>query len=460
MAKNKVSINQISQKTLNNKENIYIEGWIKTNRSSKKIGFLTFNDGSCFSDLQIVYKATQINNFNQVADLLSHSAIQISGVLIYTPGAKQEYEVDAKKINIVDQATSSYPLQQKNHTREYLRNIAHLRSSTRLFNAIMRIRSRAAFSIHEYFIKKNYIYVNTPIITSNDAEGAGEVFYINQSLDPNKESFFGKKATLTVSGQLHAESYAQTFKNVYTFGPTFRAENSNTLKHASEFWMLEPEVAFCDLNQLMDLIEDNIKFIIKQVMINNTQELEYLNNNVNSDLVSRLKHVANSDFKKITYKQAIEVINTAIKNKKYKFKETELLKFGDDLKTEQERYIAEVYVNGPCFVYNYPKMIKSFYMKQNDDNETVAACDLLVPGIGELAGGSQRENDYKKITQRYQEVNCNISDLQWYLDLRKYGYYMSAGFGLGFSRLIMYLTAVENIKDVIPFPRTSSSLKF
>ncbi|ALA97204.1 asparaginyl-tRNA synthetase [Spiroplasma kunkelii CR2-3x] len=450
---------ELYQDQVKDQSEVTILGWVRSNRSSGKLGFLVMNDGTFFNNVQIVYKAEKLANFLAISSLRISSAIKVVGKFCVTPSAKQTFEIQASVIEILDDASEDYPLQKKEHSYEYLREIPHLRAKTNTFNAVFRIRSSSSFAIHEFFNKNNFIYVHTPIITGNDAEGAGESFIVTTRTDNNyNEDFFGKKASLTVSGQLHAEGFAQAFRNVYTFGPTFRAENSNTTRHAAEFWMIEPEISFIDLEENMTLIEKMIKHIIIYLFINNHYELDFLNNNVDDKLLERLKSVLNDEFAHLSYTKAIEILQKAV-TKGQKFENPDIF-WGMDLQTEHERYLCEIETKKPTFLFNYPKEIKAFYMKINDDNKTVAACDLLVPGIGELVGGSVRENDYDKIFSRCNELKIPTTDLQWYIDLRKYGYYKSAGFGLGFERFIMYVTGMTNIRDVIPFPRTPRNLLF
>ncbi|AGM25848.1 asparaginyl-tRNA synthetase [Spiroplasma syrphidicola EA-1] len=442
-----------------NDEVITVGGWIKSNRNNGKLGFLVLNDGSAFQNVQVVYKPTEVANFTEIEGIKLSSAVKVTGKFILTPTAKQPFEIQAQAIEILDEATEDSPVQKKEHSFEYLREIAHLRARTNTFNAVFRIRSSCAFAIHKFFNQKNFIYVHTPIITGNDAEGAGEAFIVTTRSDGNyAEDFFGKKASLTVSGQLHAEGFAQAFGQVYTFGPTFRAENSNTTKHCAEFWMIEPEVAFNDLSQNMDLVEEMIKAIINYLFAHNFAELTFLNETVDPTLLERLTTLKDSAFDRMTYTQAIDVLTTALNNN-HPFENKDIF-WGMDLQTEHERFLCEEISKKPMFLTDYPKDIKAFYMKVNSDNKTVAACDLLVPGIGELVGGSERESNYDKIIARCHEMNVPVEELDWYLDLRKYGYYKSAGFGLGFERLVMYVTGILNIRDVIPFPRTPKNLLF
>jgi asparaginyl-tRNA synthetase len=431
---------------------------VRSHRQGKAVSFVVVNDGTSVNDVQVVYKAG-IANESEVQKIRISTIIAVTGKLVLTPGKPQPFEIVASEIKTLDQAIEDYPLQKKEHSPEFLREIAHLRARTKKFNAIFRIRSEAAFAIHSFFNEKGFLYVNSPILTSNDAEGAGEAFVVTAREDAKYEDdFFGKKASLTVSGQLNAEAYAQAFRNVYTFGPTFRAENSNTSKHAAEFWMVEPEIAFCDLQDDIKVIGDLLKFVIKQVMAKCADEIAYCDENLEPGLIKKLEAVLNSQYIVMTYQEVITTLQKAIKDG-HKFEENNV-EFGLDLGTEHERYICEVINNAPTFVTNYPKDIKAFYMKQNDDGKTVAAVDLLVPGIGELVGGSQREDDYDKLIRRCNEMGINSEELAWYIDLRQYGYYKSAGFGLGFERLIMYLTGAGNIRDVLPFPRTPKNLQF
>ena len=439
-------------------QTVTLEGWVKSIRDSKTFGFIELNDGSFFKNVQIVFNDT-LENFDSICKLTLISSIKVTGTFILTEGAKQPFEIQATNIEIQNLADSSYPLQKKRHSFEYLRTIAHLRPRSNTFNAVFRVRSTLAFAIHKFFQERNFVYVNTPILTSSDAEGAGEMFQVNTfPLDqvPKKEDgsvdfsqdFFGKPAHLTVSGQLNAETYATAFRN------TFRAENSNTVKHAAEFWMVEPEICFADLQDDMDLAEDMIKYIFSYVLEHCKEEMEFFNKFVDTGLLDRLNHVISSDFARISYTDAIKELEKV--NDKFEYP----VSWGSDLQTEHERYLCEQIFKKPVFVTDYPMDIKAFYMKQNPDGKTVAAADLLVPGIGEIIGGSQREEDYDKLLKRIQELNMNIEDYWWYLDLRKYGSVNHAGFGLGFERAIMYLTGMQNIRDVIPFPRTPNNCEF
>lgn len=451
-----------SEEYLNSQVNV--EGWIRTSRSSKTFGFIELNDGTFFNNLQIVYD-NELSNFNQIEKLPISSAISIKGILVPTPLAKQPFEIKATEILVEGLSTQDYPLQKKRHTMEYLRTIAHLRPRTNTYSAVFRVRSLTSYAIHKFFNERGFVYIHTPIITSSDAEGAGEMFKVT-TLDLDNlprteegkidysEDFFSKNTNLTVSGQLEAEAYALAFKNVYTFGPTFRAENSNTARHAAEFWMIEPEIAFADLNDNMRLAEDMMKHIISYVMENAKEEMEFFNKFIDKGLIERLDNVKNSDFGVITYTEAINLLMASKEDFQYK------VEWGIDLQTEHERYITEKVFKKPVFVINYPKEIKAFYMRLNDDNKTVAAMDLLVPGIGEIIGGSQREERFDILEQRIIDNGMDPEEYWWYLELRKYGGTKHAGYGLGFERAIMYLTGITNIRDVIPFPRTVNSAEF
>ena len=443
---------------------ITVSGWIRTLRDSKTFGFIELNDGSFFKNLQIVFNDT-LDNFKEISKLTISSSIIVTGKLIITENAKQPFEVQANKIEIFNVSDQDYPLQKKRHSVEYLRTVAHLRPRTNTFNAVFRVRSLLSYAIHKFFQERNFVYVHSPILTSSDAEGAGEMFRVT-TLDlenvpktdagevDNSKDFFGRPAHLTVSGQLDVETYAFAFRNVYTFGPTFRAENSNTVKHASEFWMIEPEICFADLKDDMNLAEDMVKYIISYVLENAPEEMEFFDKFISNGLLERLNHVVNSDFGRITYTDAIKELEKV--NDKFEFP----VEWGSDIQTEHERYLSEVVFGKPVFVTDYPKEIKAFYMKQNDDGKTVAATDLLVPGIGELIGGSQREDDIEKLKIRMKELGLKKEDYWWYLDLRRYGSAPHAGFGLGFERMMMYLTGMANIRDVIPFPRTPKNCEF
>ncbi len=444
---------------------VTVPGWVRTVRDSKTFGFIELNDGSFFKNLQVVFDDT-LENFKDVSKLSVGSSILVEGDLVETPNAKQPFEVKAKSVIIENLCPSDYQLQKKRHSFEFLRTIAHLRPRTNTFSAVFRIRSLAAFAIHKFFQEeRGFVYVHTPIITGSDCEGAGQMFKVS-TLDANnppktkdgaidyEQDFFGKETSLTVSGQLTGEAYALAFKNIYTFGPTFRAENSNTARHAAEFWMIEPEIAFADLNDDMMLAEDMLKYVINYVLENAPEEMEFFNSFVDKTLLERLNNIVNSDFGHVTYTEAIEILQ----NNKDKFEYP--VEWGCDLQTEHERFLTEQIFKKPVFVTDYPKEIKAFYMRVNDDNKTVAAMDLLVPGVGEIIGGSQREERIDILEARMAEMGLNKEDYWWYLELRKYGGTKHAGFGLGFERAIMYLTGISNIRDVIPFPRTTGSCDF
>ena len=443
---------------------IVVEGWVKTIRDSKTFGFIELNDGSFFKNIQIVFDNT-LDNFDDLCKLPLSSSIKVTGTFVRTEGAKQPFEIKANKVDLEFASDLDYPLQKKRHSFEYLRTISHLRPRTNTFNAVFRVRSVLSYAIHKFFQERGFVYVHTPIITSSDCEGAGEMFNVNTfdlnnlpktedgNVDYSKD-FFGKPAHLTVSGQLNVETFAFAFRNVYTFGPTFRSENSNTVKHASEFWMIEPEICFADLKDDMDLAEDMVKYIIKYVMDNCPEEMEFFNNFIDKGLFEKLNNVINSDFARITYTDAIKELEK--NNDKFEFP----VHWGSDLQTEHERYLCEVLFKKPVFVTDYPAEIKAFYMKQNPDGKTVAAADLLAPGIGEIIGGSQREDNLDVLKAKIKELGMKESDYWWYLDLRKYGSVRHAGFGLGFERMMMYLTGMQNIRDVIPFSRTPKNCEF
>ncbi|MBR2768418.1 MAG: asparagine--tRNA ligase [Solobacterium sp.] len=436
-------------------EYVFLQGWIRTNRSGKNVGFISLNDGTYFKNAQIVYSDT-LANYAEVGKLLTGAAISVTGKYLATPENKQPFEIQATEILVEGACDASYPLQKKRHTFEYLREIGHLRPRTNTLSAVFRVRSVLAMAIHEFFQDQGFVYVNTPIITGNDAEGAGETFTVTTRDDAKyDEDFFGKHASLTVSGQLQAEAFALAFRDVYTFGPTFRAENSNTTNHAAEFWMIEPEIAFADLEDDMDLIEDMIKYCIQEVEDNCPAEMEFFNSMIDKGLIERLDQVKNSEFRRMDYTEAIEIL----KNADVKFENSNIF-WGMDLNTEHERYLTEKVVKGPVFLINYPQEIKAFYMRLNDDGKTVAACDLLVPGVGELVGGSQREERLDVLEQRMKDLGMKLDGYQWYLDLRRFGGCKHAGFGLGFERFVMYVTGMENIRDVIPFARTPRNLSF
>ena len=434
-------------------------GWIRTIRDSKVFGFIELNDGSCFKSVHVVFEQGRITNFEEIAKLNVGSAIVVKGKVVLTPQMKQPFEIKADSIEIEGKSTPDYPLQKKRHSVEFLREIAHLRPRTNLFNAVMRVRSVAAFAVHRFFNERGFVYVHTPIITTSDCEGAGEMFRVTTldldnppktadgRVDSGKD-FFGKQASLTVSGQLNGETYAMAFGNIYTFGPTFRAEHSNTQRHAAEFWQIEPEIAFADLNDDMELAQDMIKSVINYVLENCPQEMQFFNEFIDKGLTERLIKLVSSQFGRITYTEAVKILEKH--NDKFEYP----VHWGSDLQTEHERFLTEKVFDGPVFVTDYPKEIKSFYMRLNDDGKTVAAIDMLVPGVGELVGGSQREERFELLEKRIRELGMKEEEYSWYLDLRKYGSTKHAGFGLGFERLIMYLTGVSNIRDVIPFPRT------
>ncbi len=445
-------------------QTVTLEGWVRTVRDSKAFGFIELNDGSFFKNVQIVF-TDALNNFDSVRKLTISSSIKVIGTLVLTENAKQPFEIQASEIEIENLSDSSYPLQKKKHSFEYMRTIAHLRPRANTFSAVFRVRSALAYAIHKFFQERGFVYVNTPLITASDAEGAGEMFNVNSfdlenipltedgKVDFSKD-FFGKPAHLTVSGQLNGESFAEAFRNIYTFGPTFRAENSNTVKHAAEFWMVEPEICFADLADDMDLAEDMIKYIFQYVLDTCPEEMEFFNKFVDNGLLERLNNVIHSDFARISYTDAIKELEKA--NDKFEYK----VSWGVDLQTEHERFLCENVFKKPVFVTDYPKDIKAFYMKLNPDGKTVAATDLLAPGIGEIIGGSQREEDYDKLISRMKELDMPLENYEWYLDLRKYGSCVHSGFGLGFERAIMYLTGMQNIRDVIPFPRTPNNCEF
>ena len=437
---------------------VEVGGWIKNSRFSKNVGFIELNDGTFFNPVQIVVGKDN-EDFEKCEKLKLSSAIIVVGKLVLTPNSKQPFEIQAEKIIVEGESTDDYPLQKKRHTFEFLRTILHLRPRTNTFNAVFRVRSRLAFAIHKFFNERGFVYVHTPIITGSDAEGAGEMFRVT-TLDLDNipkdddgnvdfsQDFFSKSTNLTVSGQLQAEAYALAFRNVYTFGPTFRSEHSNTPRHAAEFWMMEPEICFADLDDVCNLAEDMVRYIIKDVMENCEEEIKFFNSFVDKNLIERLTKVANKSFKKLTYTEAVEILQKS--GEKFEYP----VEWGMDLQTEHEKYLSEKVVDGPVFVTDYPKEIKAFYMRLNDDNKTVAATDLLVPGIGELIGGSQREERYELLDKKMNELGFNKEEYKWYLDLRKYGGVKHGGFGLGFERMVMYMTGMSNIRDVIPFPRT------
>lgn len=443
---------------------VEVQAWIKNLRAQKEFGFIEINDGSFFNSVQVVYDNT-LENFERVSKLYLSASIRVKGKLVLTPNNKQAFEIKAEEIEVLGDSTADYPLQNKRHSMEFLRSIAHLRPRANLFRAAYRIRSLAAFAIHKFFNEQDFIYVHTPILTASDAEGAGEMFQVTTldidnpprtedgAVDYSKD-FFDKPTHLTVSGQLEGETFAMAFSKIYTFGPTFRAENSNTTRHAAEFWMIEPEMAFMDNNQNMDVAEAMLKYVINYVMENAKEEIDFCNQFVDKGLIDRLNHVRNSNFERVTYTRAIEIL------KEHEEKFDVKVEWGMDLQTEHERYLTEQIFKKPIFVTDYPKDIKAFYMKLNPDNKTVAAMDCLVPGIGEIVGGSQREEDYAKLEKRINELGLDMDSYTWYMDLRKYGSVVHSGYGLGFERLIMYITGIENIRDVLPFPRTVHHCEF
>lgn len=445
-------------------KNIKVSGWVKTERTSKNFGFIELNDGSFFKNLQVVFEES-LENFNDIAKLSVGSAISVEGLLVESPGAKQPFELKAAKIVIEGLSTPDYPLQKKSHSFEFLRSIAHLRPRTNTFSAVFRVRSLVAYAIHRFFQEQGFVYVHAPIITGSDAEGAGEMFRVTTlDLDnlprtedgkiDSSEDFFSKATNLTVSGQLNVETFCMAFRNVYTFGPTFRAENSNTARHAAEFWMIEPEIAFAELSDNMELAEGMVKYIINYLLENAPEEMEFFNKFIDNTLLERLNNVVNSDFGIVTYTEAVDILIKS--GVKFEYP----VEWGTDLQTEHERYLTEQVFKKPVFVTNYPKEIKAFYMRMNDDNKTVAAMDLLVPGVGEIIGGSQREERLDLLENKMDELGLNKEEYWWYLDIRKYGGVKHAGYGLGFERIIMYVTGMSNIRDVVPFPRTVKSAEF
>ena len=437
-------------------EHVVLEGWVRTNRDNGSIGFIEFNDGTYFKNIQLVY-----NNDSKHHDVLSSlntgAAIRVEGKLVLTPENKQPFEIQVIDCELEGDVAEDYPLQKKRHSFEFLREIAHVRPRANTFQAVFRVRSVLSFAIHQFFQERGFIYVHTPLITTNDGEGAGNVFDVvtHDNKDPN--SFYGRKVNLTVTGQLHVEPFALAFRDVYTFGPAFRAEHSNTVRHASEFWMVEPEIAFADLNDNMNLIEDCVKYCINYVLTACPEEMNFFNTMIDKTLFERLNHVVNSEFKRMTYTKGIELLQEAVKNG-HKF-DNNKIEWGMDLQSEHERYLTEEIVKGPLFLIDYPKEIKAFYMRQNDDGKTVAACDLLVPAVGELVGGSQREERFDLLKKKMEELG-NDKELAWYLDTRRYGGCRHSGFGIGFDRLLMYVTGMQNIRDVQPYPRTSGSIKY
>ena len=442
-------------------QSITLQGWVRTNRNSKAVGFIALNDGTTFSNVQVVY-ADSLENFDEVSKITTGSAMEVTGKLVCTPDAKQPFEIQAESISVLGLCDHDYPLQKKRHSFEYLRTISHLRPRTNTFQAVFRIRSMAAYAIHQFFQERGFVYVHTPLITASDCEGAGEMFQVT-TLDLDRiaksgkvdysKDFFGRQANLTVSGQLEAETFALAYKKTYTFGPTFRAENSNTKTHANEFWMIEPEIAFCDLEGDMDIMEDMLKYIVKYVLDNCPNEMEFFDKFVEKGLLEKLNKLINSHFTRVDHEEVIRILKEA--KVKWEFEP----EYGEDIAREHEKYITE-YFDGPVFIKNWPKDIKAFYMKQNPDGKTVAAVDLEVPGAGELMGGSQREEDYDKLLNRMNELGMEEESMQWYLNLRRFGGCTHAGFGMGFERLLIYLTGVDNIRDVIPYPRTPGNCDY
>lgn len=445
-------------------QEVELDGWIRNSRFTKNVGFIELNDGSQFKSIQIVVP-NELQNFDELGKLHLSSAISLKGVVIETPQAKQEFEIQAKEVVIEGLSTEKYPLQKKRHTFEYLRTLQHLRPRTNTFNAVFRVRSVLSYAIHKFFNERGFINVHTPIITTSDAEGAGEMFTVT-TMDLNNlpmtdegkvdynEDFFHKNAHLTVSGQLEGEAYSLAYKNIYTFGPTFRSEDSNTARHAAEFWMIEPEISFADLSDVCQLAEDMVKYIIDYVLKECPQDMEFFNTRIDKGLIERLENVLNSNFRRMPYTEAIEILKAADTDFEYP------VEWGCDLQTEHERYLSEKIVKGPVFITDYPKEIKAFYMRNNEDGKTVAATDLLVPGIGELIGGSQREERLDQLEQKIVENGMRVEDYDWYLQLRKYGGVKHGGFGLGFERMVMYITGMSNIRDVLPFPRTVGQCEF
>lgn len=441
-------------------QEVIIRGWIRNHRKQKEFGFINFSDGSCFKHIQVVYEKN-LENFEKIVGFNFGSAIEVKGIFIKSEGKGQDYEIKAKEIKMLGECSEDYPLQPKNHSKEFLREIGYLRPRANLFQAVFRVRSLAAMAIHTYFQERGYIYLHAPLITGSDCEGAGEMFQvISFDLDQIKDNvdyskdFFGKKTSLTVSGQLQGEAFATAFSKIYTFGPTFRAENSNTKTHAAEFWMIEPEIAFCDLDELMDIEEDMLRYIISYVLEKGKDEMEFLDQFVEKGLIDKLHIVLDQKAIRITHKEAIDILQKS--GEDFEFKPVQ----GEDLAKEHEKYLTEKHFKSPVCVYDWPKDIKAFYMKLNPDGETVAAVDLLVPGSGELMGGSQREEDYDRLLKRMEELGVSDEELDWYCNLRRYGTCVHSGFGMGFERLIMYLTGVDNIRDVIPFPRTPGNCEF
>ncbi|MDD6301914.1 MAG: asparagine--tRNA ligase [Bacillales bacterium] len=436
-------------------DEVELEGWIKTNRDNGSIGFIELNDGTYFKNVQLVY-TSELDNHDEVSHYLTGTAIDVKGKFVLTPNGKQPFEIQVKSIELEGAVDPSYPLQKKRHSFEYLREIGHLRPRTNTFNAVFRLRSVLSMAIHEFFQDQGFVYVHTPLLTGITCEG-DDMFHVATDFK-NPNSYFGKPTLLSGSGQIHVEAFAMAFRDVYTFGPTFRSEKSSTRTHASEFWMIEPEIAFADLDDDMALIEDCVVYCINYCLENAPEEMKFFNERIDTTLMDRLNHVINTPFKKMEYTEAIEILKEAVKNG-HKFDESRI-EWGMDLQSEHERYLTEVVAKGPLFIINYPKEIKSFYMRENDDGKTVAACDLLVPGVGELVGGSQREERYDILKRKMEESNLSMEKYQWYLDLRRYGGCKHAGFGIGFERFMMYLSGINNIRDVEPFPRTYGNMDY
>ena len=436
-------------------DEVELEGWIKTNRDNGSIGFIELNDGSYFKNAQLVY-SKDVANHDEIAHLIAGTAVDIKGKFVLTPNGKQPFEIQIESLIVEGEVDPSYPLQKKRHSFEYLREIAHLRPRTNTFNAVFRLRSVLSMAIHEFFQNQGFVYVHTPLLTGITCEG-DDMFHVVTN-DKDQDAYFGKKTLLSGSGQIHVEAFALAFRDVYTFGPTFRSEKSNTRRHASEFWMIEPEIAFADLEDDMSLIEDCVVYCINYCLENAPEEMAFFNERIDPTLKERLNHVINTPFKKMEYTEAIEILKDAVAKGK-KFEENKI-EWGMDLQSEHERYLTEEIVKGPLFLINYPKEIKSFYMRENDDGKTVAACDLLVPGVGELVGGSQREERYDVLKRKMEESHLPLDKYGWYLDLRRYGGCKHAGFGIGFERLVMYLSGINNIRDVLPFPRTYGSMDY
>ena len=444
------------QEEIKQLDEVVLQGWVRTNRDNGSIGFIEFNDGTYFKNVQLVYSKDN-SDYEVLSSLRTGCAIEVSGKVRLTPENKQPFEVAIDSCKLLGDCDEDYPLQKKRHSFEFLRDIAHIRPRANTFQAVFRVRSVLAFAVHEFFQERGFLYIHTPLITTNDGEGAGNVFDVIAHDSKTPEDFYGKKVNLTVTGQLHVEPFALAFRDVYTFGPTFRAERSNTVRHASEFWMIEPEMAFCDLSDNMDIIEDCIKFCIDYVLEACPEEMKFFNSMIDNTLLDRLHHVLTSEFKRMTYSEGIEILKQAVKDG-VKFDNPNII-WGMDLQSEHERYITEKVVKGPVFLIDYPKDIKAFYMRQNDDGKTVAACDLLVPAVGELVGGSQREERYDLLKSKMDSMGIT-EGLEWYLDTRRYGGCVHSGFGIGFDRLLMYVTGMQNIRDVQPYPRTSNNIKY